>query len=161
MKIKSKIILIAFFIFLATGMLAFSMFFQAGRPQGHEMPVTEVSANTHYDQLPKAHMDMAMHDDMGQQLKTEVTFGQDKISVTNGEAEDWKDCSFEMNATIVQKGYVYTADTIKSNSTIVVNVRDFTRDGAVFNPAQKKANNLLITCSNTAGKMGWSYSSNR
>ncbi len=161
MKAKNKIILLAATIFLMTGLLSYQLFFQNERPSAHEAPAVEVSAKTHYNQLPKSHMDMAMGEEMNQQLKTEVKYGLDKIIVTNGESVDWKDCRFEMNATIVQKGYVYNQNSITSHSAIEISLSAFARDGVAFNPVQRKANNLMIMCSDTSGKMGWSYSSNR
>lgn len=132
-------------------------------------PTTQIEAQSKYDNLPKATESGSMEgmdmDDMegmegmdhsNQQLKTGVKFTDSEMIVVNGENKELLDCRFEMNQTIVQKGYTYSIDSIPAKKTISINLSDFSRDGVAFNTYAKKANNVMIMCEN-----GWSYSSNK
>ena len=165
MKTKLNIILLILIV-LGLGGLFVLNFSSKNRSS---KPTTQIEAQSKYDNLPKATESGSMEgmdmDDMegmegmdhsNQQLKTGVKFTDSEMIVVNGENKELLDCRFEMNQTIVQKGYTYSIDSIPAKKTISINLSDFSRDGVAFNTYTKKPNNVMIMCKN-----GWSYSSNK
>ncbi len=97
-----------------------------------------------------------MHEEMSAQIETSVKFTNNALIVTNGENSDLTNCTFELNQTVVQRGYVYAQDVIPAKGTVTASWDKFERAGVAFNTATRKPQNIIIMCDN-----GWSYLSNR
>lgn len=157
-KINVRIIaLVAISLIIVIFIIGFS---KVSSNKQEKKDIIQTNIQVPYQKLPKAHS-MAIEEDMNKQLKTNVTFNEDRIIVSNGETIDWKDCTLELNRGIVNKGYVYRMASLSPQNAITIQLKNFTKDGIVFNPSQTKAQNLTIMCNDVAGQSGWNYFSNK
>ncbi|HUQ84846.1 MAG TPA: hypothetical protein VM077_00835 [Candidatus Limnocylindrales bacterium] len=162
MLFKNTIIIFSIFILLV-GALSLPLLLRK-KTTSTDTTKTVAIAESKYEKIPNAN-DSEKHDEvhgnLHQELETSVKFGDNEIIVTNGEKTDLIDCTLEMNATIAQKGYTLTKDLIPAQESVTISLSEFSRNGVAFDTSVKNANNVMIMCSDSTGRSGWSYLSNR
>lgn len=162
MKLKYLYIYSAFFLILASSTVFLLQSIDGGDTK--QEPVREVVAKSQYEKIPKAdesELHDEVHGNLHEKLQTSVQFTASELIVTNGENTDLENCTFELNQTIVQRGYMYTQDVIPAQESVAISLEQFTRDGIIFDPTQRKAQNVMIMCDEASGKSGWNYVANR
>ncbi|GEM_PF-2487527 len=92
------------------------------------------------------------------EIDAKVNYSTTAFKIGNNEDKDWKTCKLELNSHGLSSGYVYRADSIAANDSLIVPFSEFTEsDGTRFNVLSTKPQNLSIFCDDVGGQKGWNY----